>query len=895
MGSDEMQVRLRMLLGALDDDNLREHAAEGLRHLVSYEALTAVSTGSDAAEGKSRGRSFEMLHRLVKELIESATSMPQSSLLPTNHEGAEGGDSNGYRKRLESLKLISLAIEAHRLPAILPMMSSLLFRLADACSSPAGGAAPVSNEIAGCVGWVTRAVIEHHTMYDWTPVSVGSEPRVLPHRRSDAPWLSQLILHPFIASVAQARGNKPTLFSASRCLYVSLNEFLLKLEACRDAAQDCIVYVAHIMHSGGDDMLAGGAVFLPLQRAVEIVGIGSLRKHDVRVMVEGALRVIATATRAGNNDWGATVLAIQMLFVLAATTWSEEEARLAQMQKDQSTVPQAGPVAAIEELYALKLLILAALQEAKHDSVSNVRRIASETITEFKTVERIRLRVHASMLASTHKERLLKLGDSNDTSGARVHQEEEDVQIGTDEETQQQTTLKKAVTRTLPATDSNGAERALGNGTHVPTIPGTSRRRAGHRGADDETGVSRQARRMAELSRPRSVKSKTEITASNRTRTSPSTPISSRAKVGRPKSAGPMARTASANRFSKSTSTSSTAAAKDAPSVATARRMPRTTKRDVPSAKTTPKQQILPQFVANAPLATEDDDGAIGVSIFVPGSKMPITDFSGGFDEKEEAMRRRWTTANEREEHGSGHARSNGRGMPSPASHYEDSWIVNQTFEDGGDQTHNQKKKTSSENGGGGTTTDIRYPAETPRKTAFFDAYMTMASEQATPMPVHREASEEEEKEEAAQEEEDGAGRDITHSVERQDTKRDADDDSIPVPPSSSSPKEVVEFGKYGIDMDAHLSHVSDPSQRRAILTLASGHITKMQTSYARRAKARIDSLKEQYDVSVAKLDDALRRDIDETRRATATAIQQDAKKFAVQLLPSLLELLGTM
>ena len=123
MGSDEMQVRLRMLLGALDDDNLREHAAEGLRHLVSYEALTAVSTGSDAAEGKSRGRSFEMLHRLVKELIESATSMPQSSLLPTNHEGAEGGDSNGYRKRLESLKLISLAIEAHRLPAILPMKS----------------------------------------------------------------------------------------------------------------------------------------------------------------------------------------------------------------------------------------------------------------------------------------------------------------------------------------------------------------------------------------------------------------------------------------------------------------------------------------------------------------------------------------------------------------------------------------------------------------------------------------------------------------------------------------------------------------------------------------------------------------------------------------------------
>ena len=104
-----------------------------------------------------------------------------------------------------------------------------------------------------------------------------------------------------------------------------------------------------------------------------------------------------------------------------------------------------------------------------------------------------------------------------------------------------------------------------------------------------------------------------------------------------------------------------------------------------------------------------------------------------------------------------------------------------------------------------------------------------------------------------------------------------------------------MEFGKYGIDMNAHLSHVSDPSQRQAILTLASGHITKMQTSYARRAKARIDSLKEQYDVSVAKLDDALRRDIDETRRATATAIQQDAKKFEVQLLPSLLELLGTM
>ena len=109
-------------------------------------------------------------------------------------------------------------------------------------------------------------------------------------------------------------------------MYVCLNEFLLKVEACREASADCHRCLIHLlsMDDTVHQTLAGGAIFLPLQRLVEILGIGTLTAQDVRITVDKALQVIRAHLNSG-GDWGGTVLAIQMLFVLAATTWSEEE------------------------------------------------------------------------------------------------------------------------------------------------------------------------------------------------------------------------------------------------------------------------------------------------------------------------------------------------------------------------------------------------------------------------------------------------------------------------------------------------------------------------------------------------------------------------------------------
>ena len=51
-------------------------------------------------------------------------------------------------------------------------------------------------------------------------------------------------------------------------------------------------------------------------------------------------------------------------------------------------------------------------------------------------------------------------------------------------------------------------------------------------------------------------------------------------------------------------------------------------------------------------------------------------------------------------------------------------------------------------------------------------------------------------------------------------------------------------------------------------------------------------TLRGEHDDAVSRLDAALTRDIDETRRATAQAIQMDAKKFEKEQLPAILKML---
>ena len=110
-----------MLMEALGDTELSEHASEGLRHLVGYESVQA------------GGKSLTMLHALVKELLAYACNRDADG----DDGGRGGSESNGdngqRRRRIESLRLISLAIELHRLPAVMPLLSYAILRLAETC------------------------------------------------------------------------------------------------------------------------------------------------------------------------------------------------------------------------------------------------------------------------------------------------------------------------------------------------------------------------------------------------------------------------------------------------------------------------------------------------------------------------------------------------------------------------------------------------------------------------------------------------------------------------------------------------------------------------------------------------------------------------------------------
>ena len=121
--SDELLARLRMLMEALGDAELSEHAAEGLRHLIGHEAPRA-------SGGVSGPGSLATLHTLVRELVSCACARVAA--------GDEDGDGAARRRRIESLRLVSLAIELHRLPAVLPLLSWTVLRLAEACASNGG-------------------------------------------------------------------------------------------------------------------------------------------------------------------------------------------------------------------------------------------------------------------------------------------------------------------------------------------------------------------------------------------------------------------------------------------------------------------------------------------------------------------------------------------------------------------------------------------------------------------------------------------------------------------------------------------------------------------------------------------------------------------------------------
>ena len=104
-------------------------------------------------------------------------------------------------------------------------------------------------------------------------------------------------------------------------------------------------------------------------------------------------------------------------------------------------------------------------------------------------------------------------------------------------------------------------------------------------------------------------------------------------------------------------------------------------------------------------------------------------------------------------------------------------------------------------------------------------------------------------------------------------------------------PTKLVDFKSLGIDLQSYLTGIPQ-DQSEAVRTLASGHITRIQIAYNARAKERIDTLQHQCDASIAKLKEALERDIEETKQATNAAIKLDAQKFEREYLPSLLSML---
>ena len=255
----------------------------------------------------------------------------------------------------------------------------------------------------------------------------------------------------------------------------------------------------------------------------------------------------------------------------------------------------------------------------------------------------------------------------------------------------------------------------------------------------------------------------------------------------------------------------------------------------------------------------------IGISIFVPGSRDPVTDF----DDRSLGASSRARMRHDVDESGDTSAIGNmGHGSSAaPDADTETQWINNQTFE----ASDALPERGSMHNGPHGqeVADECKLPPETPSKAAFLDAFMSVDSVQPTPM------------------------------VSGEPTpRRSAHEERAGAPPIANQSEHahevqgIVEFDKYGIDMDSHLSDITDPKQREAVLTLASGHINRAVNSYARRAKKRIDTLRGEHDDAVSRLDAALTRDIDETRRATAQAIQMDAKKFEKEQLPAILKML---